>query len=918
MKPLKLVMNAFGPYAGRCELDLGSLGSSGLYLITGDTGAGKTMIFDALTFALYGKASGKNREDQSSLRSKYAPAESTASVELEFEHRGKIYHIERTPDQTRSAKRGEGEVNVRQTAALTLPDGRVISKTADVNSEIISLLGIGHDQFCQIAMLAQGEFMRLLNAGTGERMQIFRDIFGTGIYGRIQELLKEDTNRLKNKCELDNQRLNQYIQSITFPPEEAESGEKLSAEGMPCAEALELVKRLIEDDTRRQEELDALSKALSEELERLDAALGRAAEYEKACVSLAEAKDVRDSLTPVISGLETQLEKAKEALPEREKLAGQAQRLRGELPKYSELERQRQTADAAETAHKTARDGLRKFEREIDRVRTALDAIRTERAGLEGASAEHARLQFELEKCKTHARQANILSAAIINHNESIRNREKAARQYESDSALYDKLAAEYSRLDRAFLDAQAGVLASSLKAGEPCPVCGSKEHPSPARCSAGAPTEAELKAAKNAAETARGKAQKSSEAAGNARGTAEAAGLSVKEAALTLFPDGRDAADIDVRGIILKCTRVKEELESKIKAEENKIARFGELNRQIPELERQVGEFENRGRELNARLPEKASAAARERTRADEMAANLSYAAKPEAETALKGLENRINDIDRSIKELSEKLDNARQKHSEAVGSIRRLEAMLAASPKPEEGIKERRAETDARRSAAGEEQKAVHARLTANRRALSGIESASESFENSRSRFQAVKTLSDTASGNVSGMEKLSLEVYAQSACFDRITARANGRLMQMTSGQYELKRRETADNLRSQTGLELDIVDHYNGSTRSVKSLSGGESFKAALSLALGLSDEIQSSSGGVRLDTMFIDEGFGSLDDESLRQAVRVLNTLSGSGRLIGVISHVAELKSSISRQIVVTKERSGGSSAKIIL
>ncbi len=173
-------------------------------------------------------------------------------------------------------------------------------------------------------------------------------------------------------------------------------------------------------------------------------------------------------------------------------------------------------------------------------------------------------------------------------------------------------------------------------------------------------------------------------------------------------------------------------------------------------------------------------------------------------------------------------------------------------------------------------------------------------------------MKALSDTANGQLSGKEKITLETYVQTAFFDRILSRANLRLRAMTDGQYELKRRETAADLRSQSGLELDVIDYYNCTERSVKSLSGGESFKASLSLALGLSDEIQSSAGGVQLDTMFVDEGFGSLDDETLQLAMRALNSLSESNRLIGIISHVAELRRAIERKIVVEKLPGGGS------
>ena len=206
--------------------------------------------------------------------------------------------------------------------------------------------------------------------------------------------------------------------------------------------------------------------------------------------------------------------------------------------------------------------------------------------------------------------------------------------------------------------------------------------------------------------------------------------------------------------------------------------------------------------------------------------------------------------------------------------------------------------------------------ARIRCNQTALEHLKEQSGDLEETEKKWTWVRALSNTANGNISGEEKIMLETYVQMTYFDRIIARANTRFMVMSGGQYELKRRIEAENNRSQSGLELDVIDHYNGTERSVNSLSGGETFKASLSLALGLSDEIQSSAGGIRLDTMFVDEGFGSLDEESLQQAMRALSSLTEGNRLVGIISHVAELKEKIDKQIFVTKDRSGGSRAEI--
>ncbi len=210
------------------------------------------------------------------------------------------------------------------------------------------------------------------------------------------------------------------------------------------------------------------------------------------------------------------------------------------------------------------------------------------------------------------------------------------------------------------------------------------------------------------------------------------------------------------------------------------------------------------------------------------------------------------------------------------------------------------------------------MHSYIASNKSALQKIKLKSGDLDDYEKRYQWVLPLSNTANGKVAGKEKIMLETYIQMTYFDRIISRANTRFMVMSGGQYELKRRKEAEDKKAQSGLDLDIIDHYNGTERSVKTLSGGESFKASLSLALGLSDEIQSIAGGIKLDTMFVDEGFGNLDDDSINQAMNALSGLAEGNRLVGIISHVSELKNRIDKQIVVAKEKSGGSKANIIM
>ena len=270
------------------------------------------------------------------------------------------------------------------------------------------------------------------------------------------------------------------------------------------------------------------------------------------------------------------------------------------------------------------------------------------------------------------------------------------------------------------------------------------------------------------------------------------------------------------------------------------------------------------------------------------------------------------------ALAEAQKKCDECKAKVDELTGQVRSLEQQLEGAPKFDlDTLLEKRAKIMADKEAVAEAKAEASARVAANAAALDGAKENLAKLAEAEVKLMWLKTLADTACGTLLGREKIMLETYVQTAYFERVLARANLRLLKMTGGQYELVRRSVSGDLRSQSGLELDVTDHYNGTTRSVQTLSGGESFLAALSLALGLSDEVQSAAGGIQLDAMFVDEGFGSLDDETLKLAIDTLGSLASDSKLVGIISHVAELKERIDRQIVVKKDRVGGSHAEII-
>ena len=920
MRPLKLVLSAFGPYAGRTELDLAQLGTGGLYLITGDTGAGKTTIFDALTYALYGEASGANR-DASMFRSKYAKPETPTEVELTFSYAGKTYTVKRNPEYDRPKARGEGFTVQKAEALLRYPDGRVVTRQRDVDQAIREIMGINRSQFMQIAMIAQGDFLKLLLATTGERQAIFRQIFKTELFQALQERLKRDAASLNDLCSAARSSLAQFIGGIEADELDALSIDvsRAKAGDLPIADVVELLNRLIEKDASAESALDRRKEELDRKLATINGVLGQINAQEKAKAAVERNRAELDLETQRHAELKAALEAQRAAVPETERAADEKSKLEAELPRYDaldklgrELKKAREELAAKEAAH--AAD-LQKS----TAAGQTLEALRQELKTLADAGAERQRLFSEREKKDGRKKAVDGLLADLSAHRKERAKLEALRREYLEASEAGRRASAEYEAKNKAFLDEQAGIIAETLEDGKPCPVCGSTEHPHPAAKSAQAPTEAQLRKSKAEAEAAQRAAQQKSEecAAANEKliGQAESIRAKLEELGLSCEPGNAETVLMVARG---ELENELGQLAASIRTEDRRMARRAALEAEIPRKETALtGQKEALEALSNAIAGQRAEILSKAKQREAE-AGSLRFESRQRAEARIGELDALIGRLKARLKRAEEAFNASDKRIGELRAAIEGLEEQLAEKIEldKEAGLRQKSELTEERKEA-DRKSKALSARLSANRAALTNIRDKSAELDGLEKRYTWLKALSNTAAGSIAGKEKIMLETYIQMTFFDRIVARANTRFMIMSGGQYELKRRREAENKVNQSGLDLDVIDHYNGTERSVKTLSGGESFMASLSLALGLSDEIQSSAGGVRLDTMFVDEGFGSLDEESLDQAMKALSGLAEGNRLVGIISHVAELKNRIDRQIVVTKEQTGGSRAEII-
>ena len=966
-------------------------GTKGLYLISGDTGAGKTTIFDAITFALCRNASGESRRPKM-LRSKYALPDAGTFVEMSFVYNGMEYSVRRNPEYMRAKQRGEGETKEKPDAELHMPDGRVITGDKAVTQEIETLLGLSREQFSQIAMLAQGSFSRLLSGKTEDRGIIFREIFGTRPYQQFQEKLKEQAKALYGQYADTRKSIEQYTGGV-IPGDEREDlairwkeAQKGSLEVM-----LALLEQMITADREEENALDGKMKAIREEMSALGLKLGKAQSASKVFKDLEAARLILDREAPRLAAAKGNYNKEKEGQAERDIPMVTITKMEEAMKSYARYDGL--AAGREECLKRIGRlkaNALRNQEEEA-RWREQLLKEDNELAALKTAGEDYQAAQSAIEKLAEYRTRVDSLVGELSEYHRERKNLEQAQELYREADETRRRADQVYKSLYQRFLDNQAGILARELVEGSPCPVCGSTVHPAPAGLgqaaggrnpAAGGRIPADTfpcpypdcdvtkelvdQAAKDSearTRTASELSLKAGRLAGSLetrytrmrqqidaevgswkeawrerlnqaedRGDGGAAGspaarmeqrqhfLKVWEDMLGELKDQLARQEAAAKKRAAECRarlKHKEELEKARVGHQKSLEEAGEKRQQVLKLlieaeEREKG-LEDQIKELAGKLPFKDRNQAREELAGKRAAFEAGEKAFREAEKTYLEVSQKAADARSRMEALraqlqdtepDTELDAGLDRELTALGLARQMEELTAAQERA-------KAELDLQE----QKKSRIHHRLETNRAAYSRILKQKDAMEEIQQQWTWVKSLADTAAGEVGGKEKITFETYVQMAYFERIIARANTRFMVMSGGQYELKRCSEEDN-RGKSGLGLNVVDHYNGTQRSVRTLSGGESFQASLSLALGLSDEIQSAAGGIRLDTMFVDEGFGSLDEDTLNLAMKALGDLAEGRRLVGIISHVTELKERIERQIVVVKEKSGGSRARI--
>ncbi len=932
MRPLMLTLSAFGPYAEETCIPFEKLGKKGLYLITGDTGAGKTFIFDAIVFALYGEASGSARET-SMFRSKYAKPDTATYVILRFQYHEQEYEIIRSPEYMRPSKRGEGMTLSRAEAALTYPDGHIVTKSKEVTKAVIELLGIDKNQFTQIAMLAQGDFLRLLYAKTEERSKIFREIFHTKAYMILQDRLKSEAGALRQQCEDHCKSVEQYREGILWEPEYLPQPEKL----VLTEELLQELGHTIDQESQKIQQIQTTLTETEGAIEKNHQILGRLQTRKKLQEELDEAAAEIKRIEPELPPLHEKLVKLQQQKEQMDILRTKMRLEEEKLSVYDEADALRRKQEILVQKLAQKEQSYAKQEETIKLLQGQYADSKKQQEQLQSEALQRVRAeqQLQLETQQYTMWQDLVLQMEELDRLQSELSQEQA--DYREASALQEKKKSMYEQIQQHYLDEQAGVLAQTLQEGSPCPVCGATHHPMPAARAEDAPDKEDVAQAKRSWEESSLAMQKKSAAAGCAKGALESAGQALiarldtariiwetqkteeKRSEMDRFLGAREDIQTQLRDKLHLSKENRDILLEKVSELQRKQKRADQLQEAMPLLEQRIQEAETCRKEAEEEITALIIDRKVLQDKQQEIQRSLAYENKAQAQAQLRTKQDTLNAYEASLAKAEQCYREEERAYQKVLQKHETLRGQLVKEPEETDlnDLMTRQNVLMEQKRTLQEKKQRIAYRYETNKKIKADIERRSGLLGKLEKQWNMVRELSDTCSGNLAGKDKIMLETYVQMQYFDRIIRRANTRFMVMSAGQYEMKRSEQAENMRSQSGLELDVIDHYNGTRRSVKTLSGGEAFLASLSLALGLSDEIQSVSGGIALDTMFVDEGFGSLDETALDQAIYALQNLTEGNRLVGIISHVSELRERIDKRLVVTKDSANASRIMLV-
>ena len=897
MRPELLTMQAFGPYKDLTTIDFTKLDDHGIYLLTGPTGAGKTMIFDAIMYALYQTGSGEYRNKEDTFRNRNVPIDVKPFVRLTFSVLNKRYTIERTLRY--KAKKDNKNLTDVKVYLKDETNNQLYTNLKEVNDKIIEIIGVDKNQFVQICMIAQGEFKKILNAKTQDRILIFRKLFNSEKYNELQDAILDDYLGLRRKHDDLTLSLYSVLQNV-----EIDDRDELLSKYLVFDKVSELLNKQIAKDRIKVDSDSEKAKLIDKQLVDIDISINKALQLKKDQEEINKQKLLVNDLNNqriIVSEKLNKLISDDELIS---KIDDQINKINNDLNAYKQLDDLNKKLNSINISIDNTSKKLNKLndDKQLnDKEIMKLEKIIEDNSDIEAKSLKHSQLLKEWMQQKD-VYQKYISDKKILDNDELLLNNKQGIFQdkyniYLANKALYDK---EYDR----FLCNQAGILAKDLKDGEACPVCGSTSHVRLAKILDDVYSYEKLDELKKIVEV------QSNECLQLSRDIASIS-AKIKVAKETL--DSIVVSDIDEINSNIKS------LNALLLADKKNNDKYQDALNKLPLLK------EN-GDKLNGLINDNSHMLVKLISDKDnvgvyyqDIKSKLSYDCLDSANKMLNKLKEQKKQILDNIRSLQEKIIGIDNSISASKAIISTLQSKLADSKVFDiDKLNASKNELNKLKSELNNEIKNTYSILDKNIKILNNIKPIYLDINANEDKLQLISKINDTINGR-SGKEsgKIKLETYVQMKFLDEILIKCNLRLMAMTNDQYSLCRHKEADNRQSQTGLDIDVIDHYNNSIRPVSSLSGGESFKASMALALGLSDEIQASSK-IKLETLFIDEGFGTLDDESLEAMMNILADLSNSNKLIGIISHVEQLKQRIDKQIVVSKDSHGNSKVKMVI
>lgn len=884
MKPEILTMQAFGPYATITTIDFTKLNNSGIYLLTGATGSGKTMIFDAIMYALYQTGSGEYRSKEETFRNRNVPIDIKPFVRLTFSVKDKRYTIERTLRY--KAKKDNKNLTDVKVYLKDENNNQIYTNLKEVNDKIIEIIGVDKNQFVQICMIAQGEFKKILNAKTQDRILIFRKLFNSEKYDELQDAILNDYLNTKRKHDDLTLALYSMLSNVELNNKEELLNKYLIYDVVEkiLSDQINNDKLTIQNDSEKLKEVD---KQISE----TDILINNALQQQKDLQKINEQNNLIKSLTIKKDENKLLLMKYQNNSDEITIIDNEINKINNDLQKYEKLNILAAKLKTSEENIKTKQIQLNKLlddKKVNDDIINNLEKIINDHHDIKTTLLHHTQaLKEALEYQKALKLLSDNENKLLLKQNE-FKNKHE---DYLKHKNLYD---IEYNK----FLCNQAGILASNLAENEACPVCGSTVHVKLAKMLDDVYNYEMLDQLKKDVENKSNECLKLSQIIASISATIDNIKNNLKEV--------KDQNNIDDLKKLIekdnKCLKLYEDAYNRlplVKANNDKIISLINDTKQI--LVRLDSDKLNI---INSY---------------DEIKHDLKYDDLNMAKKVLIKLENDKNNILNNIKTLEESINTINNQISSSKAIIATLQNKITTNSTNDiNSLKQAKNKLNEEKNKLNENIKNTYSILDKNQKILANVKPIYQNIKENEEKLQLITKINDTINARSSNENgKVKLETYVQMKYLDEILQHSNNRLLAMTNNQYSLVRHKEVDNKQSQIGLDLDVIDHYNNKIRPVSSLSGGESFKASMALALGLSDEIQTSSK-IRLDTLFIDEGFGTLDDESLEAMMNILAQLSDFHKLIGIISHVDQLKQRIDKQIIVTKDNKGNSSIKMIV